>query len=296
MTDPSKFTSVNNKFVPRKVSNMQNTNLLTNSYLQSIEFSNKWLNKSQNDELFLKTNNLVMNMYFYGDLEFIYKLSDALISKVSSLEAGFNWPEYLVNSFTIIKKTVLGEPIENIDQYLQFYDINKKKSHRDRFFDDFQTAYRQKDSHIKDFNTANMFHYKDSRLVKMKIEKYLKEVLQSAKDPKPDLAKDVLKQIDKELKQITSLMFGRISVSYVNFFEYTLMKFFRSSFKQILIDKDLIDMVKQHVSQHRGPIIFAPTHKSYFDFMLLSYVTRYFGEQVPFIAAADNMLGILGVR
>ena len=294
-TNPTKYISSSKQFVPRKESNGQNTTLLSNSYLQSIEFTSKTLTKHQNDELFLNTAHLVYNMYFYGDLEFVYKLPADTIARIEALEAGFNWQEYIVYSVTIVKKTVLGEPIDDLAQYLRFYDINEKKAHRDRLFYDIQTAFASKDSKVRDFDTKNMVHYKDSRLVKMKIEEYLKEVLQNAKEPKPDLAKDVLKQIDRELKQITSLMFGRISKSSVSFFAYLVIKFFKNSFQQILIERSLVDVVKEHTAQMRGPIIFAPTHKSYFDFILVSYIIQRFGEQVPFIAAADNMHNILGV-
>jgi hypothetical protein len=51
-------------------------------------------------------------------------------------------------------------------------------------------------------------------------------------------------------------------------------------------------------SKHKltGPIIFIPTHKSYLDFLIISYVLNFFKTKVPFIAAADDMAGITGVQ
>lgn len=54
--------------------------------------------------------------------------------------------------------------------------------------------------------------------------------------------------------------------------------------------------VKQIDTKLHGPIVILPTHKSYIDFLVLQYV--FFANRMshPYIAAADDFLGIAGVN
>ena len=91
-------------------------------------------------------------------------------------------------------------------------------------------------------------------------------------------------------------MFGEINRTVIKLFSFTLRKFFKISYSQILINKHLLQLVTDSKIKLEGPIIFIPTHKSYLDFLIISYVCNFFQTKVPFIAAADDMAGITGVR
>lgn len=108
-------------------------------------------------------------------------------------------------------------------------------------------------------------------------------------------AKEVLQKVNRELESITALMFGRVSRRYIQGIGYVLLKFFKRSFGQILIDRSFLDLVSAHRVEESGPIVFVPTHRSYLDFLIISYVVNFFKKDVPFIAAADDMAGIAGV-
>jgi glycerol-3-phosphate O-acyltransferase len=90
-------------------------------------------------------------------------------------------------------------------------------------------------------------------------------------------------------------MFGEINKMVIKLFSFTLKKFFSISYSQILLDKHLLEIIKNPMKKISGPIIFIPTHKSYLDFLIVSYVMNFFKSKVPFIAAADDMAGITGV-
>jgi glycerol-3-phosphate O-acyltransferase len=90
-------------------------------------------------------------------------------------------------------------------------------------------------------------------------------------------------------------MFGRIRRPYIQAFGYGLIKFFKRSYGQVLIDRSFLDLVATHKPQEHGPLIFVPTHRSYLDFLIVSWVLNFFKRNVPFIAAADDMAGITGV-
>ena len=90
-------------------------------------------------------------------------------------------------------------------------------------------------------------------------------------------------------------MFGEINKTIIKLFSFVMRKFFKISYSQILINKHLLKLVNDSKTKLTGPIIFIPTHKSYLDFLIISYTLNFFKTKVPFIAAADDMAGITGV-
>jgi glycerol-3-phosphate O-acyltransferase len=54
--------------------------------------------------------------------------------------------------------------------------------------------------------------------------------------------------------------------------------------------------LKQMADQRQGPIIFCPTHRSYIDFLLLSFVLYYYDMEVPHICAGEDFLNIIIVN
>ena len=87
-------------------------------------------------------------------------------------------------------------------------------------------------------------------------------------------------------------MFGEINRGAIKIFSYAVRKFLKNSYNQFLVEKQFLDITKNHVKSVNGPIIFIPTHKSYLDFILVSYMSNYFKNKIPFIAAADDMAKI----
>jgi len=45
----------------------------------------------------------------------------------------------------------------------------------------------------------------------------------------------------------------------------------------------------------KGPVVFAPTHRSYIDFILLSLTMLFFNMELPHICAGEDFLNILVV-
>lgn len=64
---------------------------------------------------------------------------------------------------------------------------------------------------------------------------------------------------------------------------------------QIIFDNHFVEFVRNH-DYRKGPIIFVPTHRSYVDFLIVSYLLAHRDAQPPFIGAADNMNNIFVVN
>jgi fatty acyl-CoA reductase len=89
----------------------------------------------------------------------------------------------------------------------------------------------------------------------------------------------------------------RFSHSTVRFFGYTLQKLFSSMFERVDVNEDVLKRIK-HLQLARPdiPILLIPTHRSYIDFLMLSYVLFAYHIKVPFIVAGDEFKKIPGVN
>ncbi len=55
-------------------------------------------------------------------------------------------------------------------------------------------------------------------------------------------------------------------------------------------------MFEQLEANYKGPLIFLPTHRSYIDFLIVSYLTFIYKLKIPYIAAGIDFLSIFMVN
>ena len=78
------------------------------------------------------------------------------------------------------------------------------------------------------------------------------------------------------------------------FFALTLQKAFSRMYDRISVNEDQLIRVKELAGA--GPIVLLPTHRSYIDFLLLSYVLFAYHMKVPFVAAGEDFQKIPGIN
>lgn len=71
----------------------------------------------------------------------------------------------------------------------------------------------------------------------------------------------------------------------IRVFAWFLHKVFRTIYEKVVIDKKSMGVLRNH-DEKSGPLIVIPTHRSYVDFLIMSYVFFGYGIKVPHIAAA----------
>jgi glycerone phosphate O-acyltransferase/fatty acyl-CoA reductase len=81
-------------------------------------------------------------------------------------------------------------------------------------------------------------------------------------------------------------MFSQYSMSSIRGFAWFLHKIFRAIYEKVVVDKKAIMRLKNWDEKSNGSLILIPTHRSYIDFLILSYVFFGYGIKVPYIAAA----------
>eukprot|EP00474_Spongospora_subterranea_P005553 CRZ06011.1 hypothetical protein [Spongospora subterranea] len=94
---------------------------------------------------------------------------------------------------------------------------------------------------------------------------------------------------------ILDLMVGDIKPSVMTGMAAGLKKLFRRLYSNVFINHDGVESVRR-ASTDGVPIIYVPTHRSYMDFLLLSYTCFVNCLPVPYIAAGDDFLEVAVVR
>lgn len=91
-------------------------------------------------------------------------------------------------------------------------------------------------------------------------------------------------------------MFSQYSMNSIRGFAWFLHKLFRTIYEKVVVDKKAIMKLKTRDERTHGPLILIPTHRSYVDFLILSYVFFGYGIKVPHIAAAEDFLNMAVVH
>ena len=87
-------------------------------------------------------------------------------------------------------------------------------------------------------------------------------------------------------------MFSDYSMNSIRMFAWFLHKVFGTIYERVVIDKIAMSKLQTHNETTQGPIIIIPTHRSYIDFLIMSYVFFGNGIKCPHIAAAEDFLNM----
>ena len=100
----------------------------------------------------------------------------------------------------------------------------------------------------------------------------------------------------KVADEMCEQMFSQYSMKSIRTFAWFLHKVFRTIYEKVVIDKNAIEKLRNHNEKEKGPIIIIPTHRSYIDFLIMSYVFFGYGIKCPHIAAAEDFLNMAVVH
>ncbi|XP_033846789.1 dihydroxyacetone phosphate acyltransferase [Periophthalmus magnuspinnatus] len=96
--------------------------------------------------------------------------------------------------------------------------------------------------------------------------------------------------LQEEASGIIEEMAHRLQLSTVRFFAFALCKVFKTLFKSICVNEDGIQRLQQAIHEH--PVVLLPSHRSYMDFLLMSYILYTYDIALPVIAAGMDFMGM----
>lgn len=95
-------------------------------------------------------------------------------------------------------------------------------------------------------------------------------------------------KIESQVKSEFKAMRAKQKMSTIRLFAYVFPKIYRKIYDEILVDTRGVEKVREAVV--KGPVIFLPTHRSYIDFLIISYITFANKLPAPHICAAEVFL------
>ncbi|XP_019382763.1 PREDICTED: dihydroxyacetone phosphate acyltransferase isoform X2 [Gavialis gangeticus] len=96
--------------------------------------------------------------------------------------------------------------------------------------------------------------------------------------------------IQEEATEILDEMGHNIQTRAIRFFALTLSKVFKTLFRKICVNGEGIQKLQQAIQEH--PVVLLPSHRSYMDFLMLSYLLYSYDLALPVIAAGIDFLGM----
>ncbi|KAK6295205.1 dihydroxyacetone phosphate acyltransferase [Coregonus clupeaformis] len=96
--------------------------------------------------------------------------------------------------------------------------------------------------------------------------------------------------IQEEASVILEEMAHRLQISTVRFFAFALSKAFKTLFQHVCVNEEGIQRLQQTIQEH--PVVLLPSHRSYMDFLLMSYILYTYDLALPVIAAGMDFMGM----
>ncbi|XP_052391968.1 dihydroxyacetone phosphate acyltransferase [Carassius gibelio] len=96
--------------------------------------------------------------------------------------------------------------------------------------------------------------------------------------------------VAEEASLILDEMAHRLQLSTIRFFAFTLSKAFKRLFRSVCVNEEGIQRLQQAVQEH--PVVLLPSHRSYMDFLMMSYLLYTYDLPLPVIAAGMDFMSM----
>jgi len=126
---------------------------------------------------------------------------------------------------------------------------------------------------------------KDSVMASDRVQYAIEQAIKDTKLPREEVTKEAMAILDE--------MAHTQRMGAIRGFAFFLLKIFKSLYRRIYVNTDGIQKVREMAKEY--PILLMPTHRSYMDFLLMSYVFYHYDLPLPVIAAAMDFKGMKGV-
>ncbi|XP_073407969.1 dihydroxyacetone phosphate acyltransferase isoform X3 [Dendrobates tinctorius] len=102
---------------------------------------------------------------------------------------------------------------------------------------------------------------------------------------------DSLDVIQDQATEILDEMGQNLNLAAIRMFALTLSKIFKRLFHKVCVNEEGIQRLGQAIQEH--PVVLLPSHRSYIDFLLMSYILYTYDLALPVIAAGMGLLSVV---
>ena len=205
-----------------------------------------------------------------------------------------DWRDYIHNFAFGIKRYILKEDVD--PPFSKRNNIISKMSEKG-VFSDVMWAYK----HGTQVKTRSLSEVRDMILasaeVKETIHNLVRENIKNSNRIGVSEEKQQQEQITRA-KQIIERMSARLNMRSIRMLAWFFHKAWRNMYERIVINEEALKKLRQ-LKEHalsNGPLILCPTHRSYVDFLIISYIFFSKCIDVPYICAGEDFLNITMVN
>lgn len=99
-----------------------------------------------------------------------------------------------------------------------------------------------------------------------------------------------VEEVKEDARHLLEEMSQNLQLGFIRLMAYTLSKVFKRLFTNIYVNIEGLNMLQQAIQE--SPVILMPTHRSYIDFLIVSYILFTYDIPVPVIAAGLPLAGM----
>ncbi|KAG1938404.1 dihydroxyacetone phosphate acyltransferase [Pimephales promelas] len=96
--------------------------------------------------------------------------------------------------------------------------------------------------------------------------------------------------VQEEASAILDEMSQNLQLGFIRLLGFAMTKVFKSVFSSIYVNEEGLTRLQQAIQEH--PVILMPNHRSYMDFLVLSYIMFTYDLSIPVIAAGIPLMGM----
>ena len=121
------------------------------------------------------------------------------------------------------------------------------------------------------------------------LEAVEKEVLKRLENSSKSFEEEK-KAVEKEVLDIVNELIGEFRMPVVRFMAWTLHKIFRRIYEKVYVNSEMFDTLREIEKEKKIPIVLLPTHRSYIDFLIVSYIFFLYQLKLPYIISDEALM------
>lgn len=99
-----------------------------------------------------------------------------------------------------------------------------------------------------------------------------------------------VEEVKEDARALLEEMSQNLQLGFIRLMGYTFSKVFKRLFTKIYVNTEGLNMLQQAIQE--SPVILMPSHRSYIDFLIISYILFTYDIPVPVIAAGIPLAGM----